>query len=118
MGMKNRKRQGNVIPFPYREEFSGELYAPAPARRYVIKRRRSKYQYIEENERKKEGGTGLGVLGLVMALLAFFMMPVILGVSAFVIGYIAARRGSGAGRWAMGLSVVAVLLTLLLRPFY
>ncbi|MBN6188307.1 DUF4190 domain-containing protein [Aneurinibacillus sp. BA2021] len=117
--MKKPKRSGKVIPFPFREEFASEAYRPPRARRYIIrKRRHSGNNYEEVNERKGEGGTGLGILGLIMALLAFFMMPIILGISGFIVGYIAAARGSGAGRWAMGLSVVAVLLTLLLRLFY
>ncbi|CEH29730.1 hypothetical protein [Aneurinibacillus migulanus] len=116
--MKKPKQSGKVIPFPFREEFASEAHAQAPLRRYIIQKRRSKQEYQEANERKKEGGMGLGILGLVMAMLAFFMMPIVLGISSFIAGYIAAARGSKAGRWAMGLSTVAVLLTLLLRPFY
>ncbi|GEN33148.1 MULTISPECIES: hypothetical protein [Aneurinibacillus] len=116
--MKKPKRRNNVILFPFREEFAGDTYTQTRPRRYIIQKRRSRQEYREANERKKEGGTGLGILGLVMALLAFFMMPIMLGVSGFIVGYIAAARGSKAGRWAMGLSAVAVLLTLLLRLFY
>lgn len=116
--MKKPNRSGKVIPFPFREEFASEAYKPVPARRYVIQKRQKRREYEEVNERKREGGTGLGILGLIMALLAFFMMPIILGISGFVAGYIAAARGATTGRWAMGLSVVAVLLTLLLRLFH
>lgn len=117
MGMKRTKRRDNIILFPFREEVASEFHVPAPSRR-IIKRRRSRQGDLEAGERKKAGGTGLGVLGLIMSLLAFFMMPVALGISGFIVGYIAAMRGSGIGRWAMGLAVVAVVLPLFLRVLY
>jgi hypothetical protein len=115
--MKKTKRRNNVIPFPVREEFASETHVQ-PLQRYTVQKQKGTKEYEEVNERKKEGGQGIGVMSVFLALLAFFMMPIILGVSGFIMGYIAAARGSRAGRWAMGLSAIAVLLTLLLRPFY
>lgn len=115
--VKYRKRRNNVIPFryPYREEIAGEI----TPRLYRGGQEDRPDADVETNEARQEGGTLPGTLGLILALLAFLMMPFILGISAFVLGYVAARRGSaGLGRWTMGLSAIAVLLTLALRPFY
>ncbi|WCN37003.1 hypothetical protein [Aneurinibacillus uraniidurans] len=114
---KHRKRRNNVIPFryPYREEIAGEI----TPRLYGSEREFESRTHTESNEAQREGGTLPGTLGLILALLAFLMMPFVLGISAFVLGYVAVRRGSaGLGRWTMGLSAVAVVLTFLLRPFY
>lgn len=112
-----RKRHDNVIPFryPYREEIAGEITPQL----YRPEREVKPDSYEETNEARQEGGSLPGTLGFILALLAFFMMPFILGISAFVLGYVAVRRGAGRlGRWTMGLSAMAVLLTIALRPFY
>ncbi|BAU29270.1 hypothetical protein DFP93_13233 [Aneurinibacillus soli] len=114
---KHRKRRDNVIPFryPYREEIAGEITPHL----HRAERGFGQSAGMETNEVRQEGGILPGTLGLILALLAFLMMPFILGISAFVLGYVAVRRGSvGLGQWTMGLSAVAVLLTLVLRPFY
>ncbi|WP_051330840.1 hypothetical protein [Aneurinibacillus terranovensis] len=94
----------------FKEETAAEIAPGRPTLVYPQKK--------EMADTQNRTGTGIGTLALVLSLLSFFVMPFLLGIVGFVLGYAAARRGAASGRWAMGLSAVAVLLTLFLRPFY
>lgn len=60
-----------------------------------------------------------GVIGIFLSILSFFTLPFILGISGFITGYFASKRGAiRMGRWSMVLSSFVMILTLLLRPFY
>jgi hypothetical protein len=112
--MKEEERRNNVIYF--REETASEM---APGTSVSMGRTRQVKQQQRQQQRERREGAGLGMLGLILAILAFFMMPLLMGISGFIIGLVAATRGAtGTGGWAMGLSAAAVLLTLFLRPFY
>ncbi|MCI1856548.1 MAG: hypothetical protein LKI94_04955 [Sporolactobacillus sp.] len=70
---------------------------------------------LGSGERREVGeGRGMGWLALILSCIAFFFLPIIMGIAGIVIGYIAFREGSRTlGGWAMGIGAVAVLFQLL-----
>ncbi|MBE3595788.1 MAG: hypothetical protein IMW86_01945 [Hydrogenibacillus sp.] len=61
-------------------------------------------------------GRGLGIAALVVALLALFFWPLLLGLAAIVMGYFAFAGGSRAlGLWAMGIGALSVIIDLVAR---
>lgn len=69
--------------------------------------------------RTVENGNGAGWLALACAVVALFFLPVVLGIAAIIIGYIAFRQGARTlGGWAIGIGCVAVLIQLLSPVFW
>lgn len=63
-----------------------------------------------------EAGRGLGIFGLVLSVLSFFIVPFLLGPAGIILGIISIRRGSRWGMWAVGLGVVSIILTAFVAP--
>lgn len=68
-----------------------------------------------EDEGAREGH-GLGTVSIILSILAFFIVPFLLGSAGIILGIISARRGSALGWWAVGIGAVAVILTAFVRP--
>ncbi|QKG84900.1 hypothetical protein GXN76_10755 [Kroppenstedtia pulmonis] len=68
-----------------------------------------------EDEGAREGH-GLGTVSIILSILAFFIVPFLLGSAGIILGVISARRGSALGWWAVGIGAVAVILTAFVRP--
>ena len=95
------------------EEMAAEFTAKAPVS-YVPREERT--EAIREDE---AGGTALGWVALIFAAASWFLWPVLLGATSAVIGFIAYRQGARAlGGWAMAVGLIAVLLSLVIVPFY
>ncbi|SFS81276.1 hypothetical protein [Marininema halotolerans] len=64
----------------------------------------------------ESGGQGIGVVGIILSALAFFLVPFLMGPAGIVLGIISARRGSMLGWWAVGIGAAAILLTAFVAP--
>jgi uncharacterized membrane protein YdbT with pleckstrin-like domain len=75
----------------------------------------------KEYDRNDEeaNGKGLGWLALVVSIVSLFIMPVILGATGIILGFIARRRGAETlGAWAIGIGVVSIIIAMFVLPFY
>ncbi|WP_077616405.1 DUF456 domain-containing protein [Caenibacillus caldisaponilyticus] len=95
----------------YREETAAETAVDRP----VIDRRRD----AAEDDDREAGGTGLGWLAIVLSVVGLFFLPVIMGASGIIVGFIARRQGARAlGAWAIGIGVAAIVISLFTAPFF
>lgn len=59
-----------------------------------------------------------GWIGLALAVLSFFMMPVILGAAAIIVGFVArGRDATWLGNTAIALGVISIIVRLFFMPF-
>ncbi|WP_168119284.1 hypothetical protein [Paenibacillus sp. HB172176] len=72
-----------------------------------------------ERVNASEGSGALGWVALVFAIASWFVWPLLIGASAAVLGYVAFRQGArGLGGWAIAMGLFAVLLHVIVVPFY
>lgn len=68
---------------------------------------------------KESGGTALGWVALVFAVVSWLLWPVLMGATSAVLGFMAYRQGARAlGGWAIAIGLMAVILSLVIVPFY
>lgn len=91
----------------YQEETAAEIAAPAPA----VRRRGSDEETIT-------GGRGLAWSALALSILSLFILPVLFGAAGIVLGFIARRKGSSIGSWAIGIGLISILVGLFILPFF
>lgn len=73
----------------------------------------------DEDSRSRTNGQAWGWIGLVVAIAALFIYPVVLGFAGIVLGVIAFVRGSRTlGVWSACIGVVALLAYYVIVPFY
>ncbi|MFC4076681.1 hypothetical protein [Salinithrix halophila] len=70
----------------------------------------------EQGAQTQDQGNVLGTVSIILSVLAFFLVPFLLGPAGIVLGIISARRGSRLGWWAVGLGSVAIILTVFIAP--
>ncbi|WP_245671051.1 DUF4190 domain-containing protein [Pseudobacillus wudalianchiensis] len=96
----------------YKEETAAELTEPIPSRQ----------QEQPDNSQKNKattGGRGMGYAGLIVSVIALFIMPVLLGIVGIVLGFFARSRGEQSlGAWAIGIGAAAVIMGLFVLPFF
>ena len=90
----------------YREETAAEIAAPAP-----LVRRGS-------DEETETGGRGLAYSALALSILSLFILPVLFGAAGIILGFMARRRGSALGSWAIGIGVISILVGIFILPFF
>ncbi|MFK2824378.1 hypothetical protein QYG89_01535 [Bacillus sp. B190/17] len=94
----------------YDEETAAELTEP-----FTLGRE----DRIDDEAGHEEGGRGFGYTGLILSIIALFVMPVVLGAVGIVLGFIARGRGAeGLGAWAIGIGAAAVIMGLFIYPFF
>ncbi|GLY09973.1 hypothetical protein ACP2W0_05705 [Pseudobacillus badius] len=94
------------------EETAAELTDPVPSRIDDEER-------IDDGEDRTTGGRGFGYAGLIVSVLALFIMPVLLGIVGIVLGFFARNRGERMlGAWAIGVGAAAVIMGLFVLPFF
>jgi hypothetical protein len=75
--------------------------------------------YDERDEVEGANGRGLGWVALALSIISLFIMPIILGASGIIVGFIARRRGAETlGAWAIGIGIVSIIVKLFVLPFY
>lgn len=64
-------------------------------------------------------GKGIGSFAIILSILSLFFMPIFLGVSGIVLGFITRFAGSRSfGNWAIGIGVFSLILTLFFSPLF
>lgn len=97
----------------FKEEMAGELAVPVTG---LTRRSRSREESVRAT---RSAGRAAGWTGLIIAIMSWFVWPVLLGLSAAFIGFVAFRQGSrGLGIWSMTLGLIAVASYLVLIPLY
>lgn len=81
-------------------------------------------EFITEDKKEADLDTdefmnqSFGWLAVVLAILAFFTMPILFGVAGIVLGFISRNRGHvWLGNTAIALSVLALIIQLIVFPF-
>ncbi|MEK4028796.1 MULTISPECIES: hypothetical protein [Bacillaceae] len=98
----------------YREETGAELAEPVPVRQE---------NQVDNNREgqvnRTTGGRGIGYAGLIVSVLALFIMPVLFGIVGIALGFFARSRGEQTlGAWAIGIGAAAVIMGLFVLPFF
>ncbi|MBR0602097.1 cell division protein CrgA [Bacillus safensis] len=97
----------------YLEETAAEIAEPYQASRDREDRRG------RDHAGDDSGSKGIGYTALAIAIISLFVLPVLLGVAAIVVGYIARRKGEHAlGAWSIGIGIVSVILGIFITPFF
>lgn len=98
----------------YREETAAEIAAPV-----TLTRERGQSVSGEEQETKASAGI-MGMSALAISILSLFVLPVILGITGVVLGFVARRRGGAKGlaNWAIGIGAISIIIGMFVLPFY
>ncbi|WP_341278387.1 hypothetical protein [Paenibacillus sp. FSL H8-0537] len=100
------------------EEMAGEFAAGVPVPVSYVPRSESKSEG-EDTVRESAGGTALGWVGLVFAIVSWFLWPALMGAAAAVLGFVAYRQGAkGLGSWAVTIGLIAFVLAVVIIPLY
>jgi len=99
------------------EEMGADFAYGMPATH--VERIASRSERDGEDTVTETGGYALGWVSLIFAIASWFIWPVLMGITSAVLGFIAYRQGSRAlGIWSMTLGLIAVVLNLVIVPFY
>ncbi|WP_226036918.1 DUF4190 domain-containing protein [Aquibacillus saliphilus] len=72
----------------------------------------------QETEMKSEVKTGFGWLAVILAVISFFIMPVILGAAGIIFGFVSKSRGADTlGNTAIIAGGISIVITLFVAPF-
>ncbi|MFB9325456.1 hypothetical protein ACFFSY_05920 [Paenibacillus aurantiacus] len=97
----------------FKEEMAAEFAVPVTG---LNRRSRSREESVRAT---RSAGRAAGWTGLIIAIMSWFVWPVLLGLSAAFIGFVAFRQGSrGLGVWSMTLGLIAAASYLVLIPLY
>ncbi|WP_424766210.1 hypothetical protein [Paenibacillus sp. sgz302251] len=113
----NRKIVGEDKLLNVNEEMGADFAVGGP----IVDATRREEHDTDRAERvdTETGGFALGWVSLVFAVASWFIWPVLLGVTAAVLGFIAYRQGARAlGGWAMAIGLIALALNLIIVPLY
>lgn len=96
----------------YTEETSAELAAPITFGRGI--------GIADERDREiATAGRGVGFAALILSILSLFALPVLLGATGIILGFVARRRGAASlGSWAIGIGVVSIIVGMFILPFF
>ncbi|MFC0522589.1 hypothetical protein ACFFGV_03150 [Pontibacillus salicampi] len=71
-----------------------------------------------ESDMQSEVQTGFGWLAVILAVVSFFVLPVVLGAAGIVLGFMSKRRGADTlGNTAIAAGAISIVLTLFFAPF-
>ncbi|PPA71426.1 DUF4190 domain-containing protein [Jeotgalibacillus proteolyticus] len=99
----------------YDEEFANELAQLSEDQSYAYNDEPARDGKIENTNK----GIWLGYASLIVGIIALFTAPVLFGVLAIILGFIARNAGSRtAGSWGIGLGAFSIVLGIVLLPFF
>ncbi|WLR43959.1 DUF308 domain-containing protein [Bacillus carboniphilus] len=105
---ENEKQQKSGDEKHFYEETSAEI---TPTLNNSVR------QNLDNEELERVTAKRLGVLGLSFSIISLFVLPIILGVSGVIVGFVARRKGSASlGGWAIGIGIVSLITTIFLAP--
>ncbi|MBY0096357.1 DUF4190 domain-containing protein [Mesobacillus maritimus] len=98
----------------HREETAAEIAAPVN-----LGLNRGKDTTNQDQETKASGGI-MGMSALAISILSLFVLPVILGITGVVLGFVARKRGGAKGlaNWAIGIGAISIIIGMFVLPFY
>lgn len=99
----------------FNEETAAEIATPVHMNRY------ERYDDIDDNDRDDvdTGGRVIGWAALALSIISLFVLPVILGAAAVVLGFVARHKGAGTlGAWSIGIGVVSIIIGIFVLPFF
>ncbi|MFC5651719.1 hypothetical protein ACFPYJ_21890 [Paenibacillus solisilvae] len=100
----------------YNEEMGAELGAISPG---YSGKYRDRHLVEDAKRETRSAGRATGWAALVLAVLSWFVWPVLLGATAAVVGFLAYRQGArGLGVWSITLGLIALASYLVLIPIY
>lgn len=80
--------------------------------------RKNKTNTEVRNDTEAGAKTGIGWIAVILSVLAFFMMPILLGAIGIILGFVARNRGvTTLGNTAIAAGAVAIAIRLLIMPF-
>lgn len=104
----------------YNEEAAGELsVTPSAIRQASREVEPDLYANRSEVVDAVRAGRALGWFALVMAIAALFVWPVLMGLTAAVLGFVSYRQGNRAlGIWAITIGLIAAVLQIVFIPMF
>ncbi|MBM4762309.1 hypothetical protein GNT69_08355 [Bacillus sp. B15-48] len=95
------------------EETAAEIAVP------IENGRASQVEY-DTPEMEGAGGGVWAFSGLAVSILSLFVLPIILGITGVVLGFVARnRRGAnGVANWAIGIGALSIIIGMFVLPFY
>ncbi|MBW7473684.1 hypothetical protein K0T92_02865 [Paenibacillus oenotherae] len=114
----NRKaKRSRKLDKTHQDEMAAELAVPGLMGDTSASDEGARREYARKATRS--AGVAVGWAGLIIAALSWFVWPVLLGITAAVLGFIAFRQGSrGLGTWSITLGLIAAAAYLILIPLY
>lgn len=124
--LNERQKQNDELMNQYDEETAAEITTPIQntvgSRSYQHDARDSeeRSETAEANDYSQNtAGRGIGSFAIILSILSLFFMPIFLGVSGIVLGFITRFAGSRSfGNWAIGIGVFSLIMTLFFSPFF
>lgn len=115
-GMRALLLEHRIKNHLYREEASAEVAPPPP----IIGRSLDADEAsTASGAAVRSAGKMLGAVALIFAIASLFIWPLLLGITAAVLGFVAYRQKAQAlGGWAMGIGIFAAVSSLVLYPLY
>lgn len=97
----------------YREETAAEIAAP-------VSLARDRENETGDQETMKARAGIVGISALVISILSLFVLPVVLGITGVVLGFIARNRSGAKGlaNWAIGIGAISIIIGMFVLPFY
>lgn len=72
-----------------------------------------------DDDKDTDVNSVFGWIGIALAVVSFFMMPIILGGAAIILGFVSRSRGADAlGNTAIVAGAISILITLFVIPFF
>ncbi|MCM3671712.1 DUF4190 domain-containing protein [Mesobacillus maritimus] len=98
----------------YGEETAAEIAAPVSLGRD----RQSEADNDQETMKARSGI--IGISALVISILSLFVLPIVLGITGVVLGFVARKRGGAKGlaNWAIGIGAISIIIGMFVLPFY
>ncbi|MGE7601207.1 hypothetical protein ACQKL5_01765 [Peribacillus sp. NPDC097675] len=105
-----KREETSVANSRYQEETSAELA--------TLPKENRRYNKRSEDSERTSNGAGVGAIALILSILSLFMMPFIMGILGIIFGFLARKRGSSMGSWAIGIGAVSIIVGIFILPFF
>lgn len=116
-GMRALLLEHRIKGHLYREEVSAEVAPPPPVLGNASAD--SNEASTASGAAVRSAGKTLGAVALVFAIASLFIWPLLLGITATILGFVAFRqRARALGGWAMGIGIFAAVSSVVLYPLY
>ncbi|MBP1968684.1 hypothetical protein J2Z83_000778 [Virgibacillus natechei] len=118
--MKNENFEGINLDRSRDEEFIGMESDISRDEEYAAEMTADdRHEMERKNERSDDVNSVYGWIGAALSIISFFMMPIILGGSGIILGFISRARGADTlGNIAIVAGAISILVTLFVIPFF